>query len=126
MVSKPILIVDDEPIVRESIRDWLKDAGYQVATAETGEEALEMIAKQDFSVMVLDIRLPGKTGITVLKEVKALKPEIKSIVITAYPTAELTSEAMQLGAVDYLVKPVAPDDLERLIRETLLKCESRE
>ena len=124
MTNKPILIVDDEPIVRESIRDWLKEAGYQVATAESGEEALELIEKQDFSVMVLDIRLPGKTGITVLKEVKALKPEIKSIVITAYPTAELMAEAMKLGAVDYLVKPIAPDDLERLIRETLLKCES--
>jgi len=62
MVSKPILIVDDEAIVRESIGGWLKDAGYQVVTAESGEEALEMIAKQDFGVMVLDIRLPGKSG----------------------------------------------------------------
>jgi len=124
MVSKPILVVDDEPIVRESIRDWLKDAGYQVATAESGEEALEMIDKQEFSVMILDIRLPGKTGINVLNEVKSLNPHIKSIVITAYPSVELAVEAMKLGAVDYLIKPVAPDDLERLIRETLLKCES--
>jgi len=126
MVSKPILIVDDEPIVRESIRDWLKDAGYQVETAESGEEALVMIEKQDFSVIVLDVRLPGKTGVGVLREVKALKPRIKSIVITAYPTVELADEAKKLGAVDYLVKPVAPDDLERLIRETLLKYESEE
>ena len=126
MVSKPILVVDDEPIVRESIRDWLKDAGYRVATAETGEEALEMIGKQDFSVMILDVRLPGKTGIKVLREVKALKPQIKSIVITAYPTVELADEAMKLGAVDYLIKPVAPDDLEKLIRETILKYESEE
>ena len=124
MVSKPILVVDDEPIVRESIRDWLKDAGYQVATAESGEEALEMIDKQEFSVMILDVRLPGKTGINVLNEVKSLNPHIKSIVITAYPSVELAVEAMKLGAVDYLIKPVAPDDLERLIRETLLKCES--
>lgn len=124
MVSKPILIVDDEPIVRESIRDWLKDAGYQVATAVSGEEALEMIDKQEFSVMILDVRLPGKTGIKVLNEVKALNPHIKSIVITAYPSVELAVEAMKLGAVDYLIKPVAPDDLERLIRETLLKLES--
>ena len=124
MVSKPILVVDDEPIVRESIRDWLKDAGYQVATAESGEEALEMIDKQEFSVMILDVRLPGKTGINVLNEVKSLNPHIKSIVITAYPSVELAVEVMKLGAVDYLIKPVAPDDLERLIRETLLKCES--
>ncbi len=125
MVSKPILIVDDEPIVQESIRDWLKDAGYQVATAESGEEALELIEQQDFSVMIVDVRLPGKTGITVLKEVKALRPEIKSIIITAYPSIELAAEAMKLGAIDYLIKPIAPDDLERLIRETLLKCEGK-
>ena len=124
MVEKPILVVDDEPIVREAIRDWLKDAGYQVAMAGSGEEALEMIGKQDFSVMILDIRLPGITGINVLKEMKVLKPQIKSIVITAYPTVELTDEAMKLGAIDYLIKPIAPDDLEKLIRETLLKCES--
>jgi DNA-binding NtrC family response regulator len=123
MVKKPILVVDDEAIVRESIRDWLKDAGYQVATAETGEEALEMIGKGGFRVMVLDIRLPGQTGISVLKQVKALKPEIKSIIITAYPSDELLNEAKRLGAIDYLIKPIAPDNLERLIRETLLKCE---
>ncbi len=126
MVSKPILIVDDEPIVRESIGDWLKDAGYQVVTAETGEEALELIEKQDFSIMVLDVRLPGKTGIKVLKEVKAIKPEIKSIIITAYPTYELSIEAKELGAIDYLIKPIAPDDLERLIKETLLRYTSEE
>jgi len=126
MVSKPILIVDDEPIVRESIGDWLKDAGYQVVTAASGEEALELVEQQDFGVMVVDIRLPGKTGISVLKEVKALKPEIKSIVITAYSTADLAAEAAKLGAVDFLIKPIAPDELERVIRETLLKCESEE
>jgi DNA-binding NtrC family response regulator len=126
MESKPILIVDDEPIVRESIRDWLKDAGYNVATAETGEEALEMIKKQDFSVVVLDIRLPGQTGISVLKQVKALKPEIKSIIITAYPSEELLNEAKRLDAIDYLIKPIAPDDLERLIREALIKVENEQ
>ena len=126
MISKPILIVDDEPIVRESIRDWLKDAGYQVETAETGEEALEMIETHNFSIMILDVRLPGKTGVKVLREVKTRKPQIKSIVITAYPTVELADEAMKLGAIDYLIKPVAPDDLEKLIQETLLKYESEE
>ncbi|MBM4432636.1 MAG: response regulator [Chloroflexi bacterium] len=119
MDKNSVLIVDDEPIVRESIRDWLEDAGYQVATAETGEEALELIDRQDFSVMVLDLRLPGKTGIKVLKEVKTQRPWIKAIIITAYPSAETAEEATRLGAADYLIKPFAPDDLEKLIRETL-------
>lgn len=125
MSRKPILIVDDEPIVRESIRDWLKDAGYQVATAESGEQALEMVQKEDFGVVVLDVRLPGRTGLTVLKELKATRPHIKAIVITAYPTTEMSVEAMKLGAVDYLVKPIAPDDLERLIRDALVELEGQ-
>jgi len=117
--GKTVLIVDDEAIVRESLGDWLKNT-YQVATAETGEEALELIEKQDFDILIVDVRLSGKSGIQVLREVKAAKPYIESIVITAYPSVELAVEAMKLGAVDYLIKPVAPDDLERLIRETLL------
>ena len=125
MTGKPILIGDDEPIVRESIRDWLKDAGYQVATAETGEQALEMVQQEDFGVVILDVRLPGRTGLTVLKELKATKPNINAIVITAYPTTEMSLEAMRMGAVDYLVKPIAPDDLERLIREALLQLEGQ-
>ena len=120
---KPILVVDDEAIVRESIGAWLKDAGYQVETAETGEEALEMIEKQDFSVMILDVRLPGKSGLTIFEEVKAVKPQIKAIIITAYPTAEFAAEAKRLGAVDYLIKPILPDTLETLIRQTLFKLE---
>jgi heterodisulfide reductase subunit A len=120
---KPVLIVDDEAIVRESIRDWLKDAGYEVSVAETGEEALKLIQKQNFGVMILDLRLPGMTGIDVLKKVKVIKPDIKSIVITAYPTMLTQEEASKLGAIDYLVKPVFPDKLEELIRETLGKVE---
>ena len=126
MLANSVLIVDDEPIVRESLRDWLKDAGYQVATAESGEEALEMIEKQDFGMVVLDIRLPGKTGIAVLKEIKTKRPWIKSIIITAYPSAVTANETEKLGAVDYLIKPIVPDDLESLIQETLRKCQNKE
>jgi len=118
--EKVVLIVDDEAILRDSLGDYLKDT-YQVVTAGTGEEALELIEKQDFDILVIDVRLPGKTGLQVLREVKESKPYIKSIVMTAYPLAELAVEAMKLGAIDYLIKPVAPDNLEKLLRETLLK-----
>ena len=119
MVNKPILIVDDEPIVRESIRDWLKASGYEVETADSGEAAMELVEKKDYSVVVMDVRLPGRTGISVLKDIKALKPQIKSIVITAYPSEEMSAEARKFGAVDYLIKPVNPDDLEKLINATI-------
>jgi len=118
---KPILVVDDEAIVRDSIGDWLRTAGYQVETAESGEEALEMVEKKEYSILILDVRLPGKSGIDVLREVKASKPHIKSIIITAFPSEGLADEAMKLGAVDYLIKPVLCENLERLILETLVK-----
>jgi len=120
---KPVLVVDDEAIVRESIRDWLKNSGYQVSVAESGEEALKMIEQQNFGVMIVDLRLPGINGIEVLRKAKTLKPEIKSIVITAYPNMMSQEEATKLGAIDYLVKPVFPDKLEALINETLGKAE---
>jgi two-component system response regulator AtoC len=119
MLTGPILIVDDEPIVREAIRDWLAEAGYDVTTAETGEEALKIVEKREFPLVILDVRLPGKTGIRVLQEMKESKPNIKAIIITAYASPELRSEAMKLGARHYLSKPIAPDRLEKLVQEAL-------
>jgi len=116
---KPVLIVEDEAIMRESLRDWLKDGGYEVETAEEGEEALEKIEKKEFSVAVLDLRLPGKDGLEVLKEATDKDPKIKGIVITAYPSVETAVEAMKMGAIDYIVKPFAPDALERAIQKVL-------
>jgi len=116
---KPILIVEDEVTMRESLRDWLTDGGYPVETAEHGEEALEAVGEQDFSILILDMRLPGKNGLEVLREAKARKPQLNGIIITAYPSIETAVEAMRIGAVDYLPKPFSLDALEKLIQETL-------
>ena len=116
---KPILIVEDEVIMRESLRDWLTDEGYHVETAEEGEEALKTIAERDFGVVILDLRLPGKDGIEVLREAKEKRPQLKGIIITAYPSVPTAVEAMKEGAIDYLSKPFDLDDLEKLIQGTL-------
>jgi DNA-binding response OmpR family regulator len=116
---KPILIVEDEAIMRESLRDWLKDEGYEVETAEEGEEALQKIGRKEFSVAVLDLRLPGRDGLEILKEATTQDPKIKGIIITAYPSVETAVEAMKIGAVNYIVKPFSPDDLEKAIQEVL-------
>jgi len=112
--KKSVLIVDDEKIMRESLRDWLKDS-YNVTTAETGEETIELIKNHDFDALILDVRLTGKSGIEILKEVKQIKPQINSIIMTAYPSVELAVEAMKAGAAEYIVKPFSPDKLEKLI-----------
>ena len=119
MTRASILIVDDEPIVREALRDWLVDAGYSVTTAETGEQALDIVAERDFGLAILDVRLPGKTGIRVLQEMKEMKPDIKAIIITAYGSPEIRAEATKLGAGHYLAKPISPDRLETLVEEAL-------
>jgi len=119
-----ILVIEDEKILRDSLKDALKDA-HAVTTAETGEEALELIKKSEFDILIVDVRLPGKSGIEVIKEVKFAKPYIRSIVITAFPSVELAVDAMKHGAVDYLVKPIRFDDLENLIWENLSKVRTR-
>ena len=116
---KPILIVEDEAVMRESLRDWLTESGYQVETAEEGEEALKTIAEQDFGIVILDLKLPGEDGIEVLRKAKAQKPKLNGIIITAYPSVESAVEAMKIGAVDYLPKPFDLNDLEKLISGTL-------
>jgi len=116
---KPILIVEDEASMRESLRDWLTDSGYQVETAEEGEEALKTIAEQDFGVVILDLKLPGKDGIEVLREAKERSPHLKGIIITAYPSVQTAVEAVKEGAIDYLPKPFDLNDMEKLIRESL-------
>jgi len=116
---KPILLVEDEAVMRESVRDWLTDVGYQVETAEDGEQALKTIGEREFGFVILDLRLPGKDGLEVLQEAKAKHPQLKGVIITAYPSVETAVEALKYGAVDYLPKPFDLNRLEEIIQETL-------
>lgn len=116
---EPILVVDDEQVMRESLSDWLSDVGYPVTTARDGEEALKTLAEKDFAIAILDVRLPGKNGIEVLKEARARNPGLRGIVITAYPSVQTAVEALRHGAVDYLPKPFDLNELEQVIRRAL-------
>ena len=117
--AKPILVVEDESIMRESLRDWLAEAGYHVETAEEGEKALKAIAERDFGLLILDLRLPGTGGIDLLRQARAKRPQLKGIIITAYPSVQTAVEAMKEGAIDYLPKPFDLNRLEESIRSTL-------
>ena len=116
----PILIVEDEESMREALRDWLTEGGYTVETAKDGEDGLKIISEHDISLVLLDLRLPGKDGISVLKEAKTIRPHLKVIIITAYPSPQTKGAALKEGAVDYVPKPFDLNDLEKLIRGTLL------
>jgi CheY-like chemotaxis protein len=123
--KRKILIVEDEAVVRESVRDWLIDDGYDVDVAENGDEALEKIKKEEFGVIVLDLKLPGIDGLQVFEQAKELKPETKGVIITAYPSKETQEKARRLGLLDYLAKPFRVEDLERLITEALGEAERK-
>ena len=116
----PILIVEDEESMREGLRDWLTEGGYKVETAKDGEGGLKIISDHDVALVLLDLRLPGKNGISVLREAKTIRPKLKVIIITAYPSSQTKAAALREGAVDYLPKPFDLNDLEKLIQGTLL------
>jgi DNA-binding NtrC family response regulator len=116
---KSILVVENETTVRESLRDWLIETGYSVDTANDGEEALKAVCDRDFCLVLLAQELPGKDGIRVLQECRTMKPELKTIITTASPSIQIAVQAIKSGAVDYVIKPVCLDDLEKLILRTL-------
>jgi len=121
--KRKVLIVEDEAVMRESVRDWLIEDGYDVDTAVNGEEALEKIKGEEFGVIVLDLKLPGIDGLQVFEHAKELKPETKGVIITAYPSKETQEKAKRLGLLDYLAKPFKVEDLEKTIGGALAEVE---
>jgi two-component system response regulator AtoC len=112
-----ILVVDDEPAVRDSMSEWLREDGYEVSVAASGPEALELVKKQNSNIMLLDLKMPGMDGIETLKRAKEISPDTEIIMVTAYATVDTAVEAMKQGAYDYLVKPVEPEELDLQIKK---------
>jgi CheY-like chemotaxis protein len=118
MEKQKMLVVEDEDIMREALFDYFSDAGHTVDTAPDGEKALEKINFEDYHVMIVDLKLPGHDGISVLREAKKKNPKAKVIIITAYPSVETEEKARLDGALNYLPKPFELDYLETLIRQS--------
>ena len=112
-----IMIVDDEKIVRESLFHWFTKVGHTVEKASSGFEALEILEKNPFDLLFVDIRMPEMDGIELLEKVKTEYPETIVIIITAYGSIETAVKAMQLGASDYLLKPFKPDYLSLVMEK---------
>ena len=109
--STNVLIVDDDEAVRRSYQRSLQTAHCNVEAAFNGEAALAALQHRCFDVVLLDLRMPGMDGMSVLKEIKRSWPESEVVVITGYPTVESAKEAVRLGAYDYLAKPVGPAEI---------------
>src|ERR1035437_9020940 len=106
-----ILIVDDDDVVRRSYLRSLEGTSCQVAAARDGEEALHTMEQNPFDVVLLDMRMPGQDGLSVLRTIKHKWPESEVVIITGYPTVDSAKEAVRLGAYDYVAKPVGPQDV---------------
>jgi len=115
-----ILVVDDEPIIRDTLAEFLGDEGYDVAVAADGEAALKSAAATLFDIVLCDVNLPGLDGMDVLEHLTKHGPETFVILMTAYATVETAVEAFQRGAHDYLMKPLnlghTATKIERLLR----------
>jgi len=125
--KKPsILIVDDESAVRESLRTWFEKDGYHAACAVDGVDGLRKLSERPWDVVLLDIKMPGFSGIELLHRIRELDPDIACIMITAYASVETAVDALKTGAFDYVVKPVDPDDLTRIVAHALEKRKWKE
>jgi DNA-binding NtrC family response regulator len=118
-MNATILVIDDESTIQDAIGGLLRDDGYQVDTAGSGEEALSRIAQQEFDVILSDIKMPGLTGLDVLEQTRALTPRTGVILMTGYATLDTAIEALRRGAGDYLLKPFGLDDLRLSVQRVL-------
>ena len=116
-----ILVVDDEKIMREGAERILTKEGWKATIAENGERGLELIKDGKFRILLLDLMMPGISGMEVLKKVRESQPDLLVIVITGYATIENAVEAMKSGAYDFISKPFTPDQLRIVVRRALEK-----
>jgi DNA-binding NtrC family response regulator len=114
-----ILVVDDDQAVRSVVSRKMQGDGYTCTTAADGREALDKTATQSFDVVLLDIKMPGPSGMEVLPQIVAQHPESCVIMITAVVDTQTAVEAMKLGALDYVTKPFNLDDLGMRVQKAL-------
>ena len=119
MIQASVLIVDDEPSVRQTLSEWMRKKNFHVFEAEGGRQAMEMIQRDDPDIVISDVVMPGMDGIQLLKEAKAVKADIPFLMISGYPSRSTAVDIMKYGASDYLPKPFTPEELVNRVSRTL-------
>lgn len=110
-----VLVVDDETAIRYSVSKTLQRVGYQVQEAASGEDALDMMKRQTFEVVLTDIRMPGLDGVELVRRIKDIDADTIVVLMTAYPSLGTAVEALRLGAHDYLIKPSSSQDIRQCV-----------
>ena len=118
-MSTNILIVDDEPNVRLNYRITLETEGYNVFEASSAAVALEALVGRSFDLAILDMRMPGMDGLQLLAEIRKVGITVPVMIVTAYSDVPHAVQAMKMGAIDFLQKPLRPEELRRIVAEIL-------
>ena len=119
MSKKRIQVIDDEAVIREGLSRILSSLDFQTETFASGHPAIERMQQTDFDLVITDLKMPGMSGLDVLKSIKILQPEVPVIIITGYSTVETAVEAMKNGAYDYIAKPFTPDQIIEKVNKAL-------
>jgi DNA-binding NtrC family response regulator len=123
-MSMKILVVDDERIVLDSCRRVLEADGFKVLLVPSTDKALEAMKTEGFDLLLVDVKMPERDGIYLMREVKEKWPDIPIIVMSGYDTAETIAEAAKVGAATFIAKPFTPDELLKTVRQVIEKEES--
>ncbi|HID95275.1 MAG TPA: sigma-54-dependent Fis family transcriptional regulator [Candidatus Latescibacteria bacterium] len=119
MSERRVLVIDDESLMREFLHETLSREGYRVDLAGDGQRALEMLQATDYNLVITDVKMPGVSGLDILKSIKENSLNTKVVMITAYGTIEDAVESMKLGAFDYITKPFSADEIEIVVKKAL-------
>lgn len=117
--EKKLLVIDDEPVIREGVRRILESESFHVETFAGGHAALERIKQEAFDLVITDLKMPGISGMEVLKAIKEIQPDLPVIFITGYSSVDSAVEVMKLGAVDYIAKPFTPEEMLSTVKLAL-------
>jgi DNA-binding NtrC family response regulator len=117
MKRPSILLVDDEVAFANNLQKLLSKRGYDVIVVYNGSDAVNVVGEKEFDVIVLDMKMPEMDGIATLKKIKQKMPHVEVVILTGHGSVESGIEGMQLGAFDFLIKPVRIDDLQEKVSE---------
>jgi DNA-binding response OmpR family regulator len=125
-MNKRILLVDDESNVRLNFRRTLETEGHEIFEANSAEAAIQTLAKHPFSLAILDIRMPGMDGLELLAKMREHEIKVPAMIVTAYSDVPNAVKAMKLGAIDFLQKPLRPEELRSIVIEILKRHAGRD
>src|SRR6266403_597616 len=118
-MNERLLIVDDETNVRLNFRLTLETEGYEIFEARSGEQAVQLLATHSFALAILDMRMPGMDGLELLAKMRESGIKVPAMIVTAYSDVPHAVKAMKLGAIDFLQKPLRPDDFRNIVAEII-------